>query len=115
MRTNALTREIREVLAAMKAGTPLPCRSWDRAMYRWIALGVLSLVLAACAPARVVTKPVIVETVRNVVVPVPPELVQPEPVAEGSLSECPTVAAQRKSALLACNAKLEAIDGLDGE
>jgi len=45
-----------------------------------------------------------VEVVREVYVPVEPELTNPHAIAEGELAACPFVAAARKAALEACNA-----------
>lgn len=76
------------------------------------------LLLAACSqaarpdlpdPGRAVVPQVqIVE--RIVYVPIDSALVGREPVAEGPLSMCPQVAAERKAALLRCNARLEQIE-----
>lgn len=46
---------------------------------------------------------------RRIYVGISDELTAPEPVAEGALSECPIVAAERRAALERANAKLRAI------
>lgn len=79
------------------------------------ALILAPLLLAACCPTTTVTKPVIVEVERLVVDPVPAELLIERPVAFGKVSECPTVAAQRRAELVACNAQLSAIRAMHTE
>lgn len=65
-----------------------------------------SLALAACATRPVcepVRIPVEVEVIRNVVQPVPAELLRQHPVETGPLSRCPQIAAARGDELRACN------------
>jgi hypothetical protein len=83
---------------------------------RALLLLPLVLLLAGCpGPLRVVTKPVEVPVVTIKVVPVPAELTDEHPIAEGPLSECPVVAAQRKTELQACNADKSAIRSRHGD
>jgi len=76
------------------------------------------LLLGGCpgtTPTRTVVpkaEPVIVT--RVVYVPVDGALTAPLPIAEGSLAECPRVASERRAALMACNARLDAIRGIEG-
>lgn len=51
---------------------------------------------------------------RIVYVPVPAWLTSPEPIAEGPLSRCPQVAAERRAALQRCNAKLAQAGLIEG-
>lgn len=75
------------------------------AAIRWALASLLVLLLAGCpGQTRYITKPVEVPRETIKVVGVPDELTDPHPIAEGPLSECPIVAAQRKTELLACNA-----------
>lgn len=62
------------------------------------------LMLAGCCRNPEATRPVIVETERLVVQPIPGELLRDHPVATGPLAECPQVAAARRAELEACNA-----------
>lgn len=73
-------------------------------------IALAALILAGCCPKPEATRPVVVEVERRVVVPLPAELLTEQPVVSGPLSECPAVAAARKSALEQCNAQLRAID-----
>ena len=81
------------------------------AVWHWRRFGVLVLAVlaSACCPERVVTRPVVVETERLVVQPIPADLLREHPIAAGSVSQCPFVAAARKAELLACNADKAAI------
>ena len=53
-----------------------------------------------CEPVRI---PVEVEVIRNVVQPVPPELLRQHPVETGPLSRCPQIAQMRGDELRRCN------------
>lgn len=75
----------------------------------------LVLTLAACTRTVTVTKPVPVEVVRNVVQPVPESLLQPHPIYEGGLAECPFVAAARAEQIKRCNADKAAIQSLSDD
>jgi hypothetical protein len=81
------------------------------------ALLLLSVLLLAGCPGqiRVITKPVDVPVVTIKVERVPGELTDEHPVAEGPLSECPVVAAQRKQELQACNSDKKAIRERHGD
>ncbi|CBA14762.1 hypothetical protein [Xanthomonas albilineans] len=87
-----------------------------------LLLSVLMLaVLTGCplrndtrAPHACAVLPQPVEIVRRVYVPINPLLTTPEPVAEGPLSECPDVAAQRKAALKRANSHLQQIKQIQG-
>lgn len=76
---------------------------------RSLILLALLVLAAGCCPKPEATRPVVVEVERRVVVPLPAELLVEHPVVSGPLSECPAVAAARKSALEQCNAQLRAI------
>lgn len=70
-------------------------------------LAIALLALTACASTVEyvpVDRPVYIERVRNVVQPIPAELLQPHPIAVGPLSQCLDVAAQRRKEIEACNA-----------
>ena len=74
------------------------------------------LALTACTPEPlVITRPVYIDRPRNVVQPIPAELLQPHPIAEGQPSQCPSIAAQRRAALDACNADKAAIRAIAGD
>src|SRR5690606_28509408 len=68
---------------------------------------MLVLLTAGCAgngtkpdvPRGVIVKPKVVEVVREVYVRVPAELTDPLPIAEGPLSLCPMVAAERRKTI----------------
>lgn len=79
---------------------------------RWLAFGLLTLLLAGCG--RTIVEPRIVYVDRTVYVEVEPELTNPHPIAEGPLSHCPVVAAARKTELLKCNADKAAIRAIEG-
>ena len=51
---------------------------------------------------------------RHAYVRIPADLVKPEPIAEGPLSECPVVARERRAALERANSKLKQIGGIQG-
>nr|WP_308006586.1 hypothetical protein [Xanthomonas albilineans] len=66
------------------------------------------------APHACAVLPQPVEIVRRVYVPIDPALTATVPVAEGPLSECLNVAAQRKDALKRANSKLQQIKQIQG-
>lgn len=91
-------------------------------MSRAFAVLILAL-LAACATTppgpvlpdgQTAVQPVVRVIERYVYVPITPDLTGLEPVAEGPLSQCPQVAAQRRAALEKCNAKLSQIAAQQG-
>lgn len=92
----------------------------SRAVHVLIA-AALVLVLVACQssgakrtdPATAV-EPVVQIVERIVYVPIDSALTAPEPIAEGPLSQCPSVAAQRRAALQRCNAKLRQAGQVQG-
>lgn len=74
------------------------------------ALPLALLALTACTPEPlVITRPVYIDRVQQVVQPIPAELLQPHAIAEGMPSQCPSIAAQRRAELDACNADKAAI------
>lgn len=75
---------------------------------------LLPLLLTACAtPApQVITRPVYIERVRNVVPPTPPGLLAEHPIASGAPSQCLDVAAQRREQIESCNADKAALRSL---
>lgn len=85
-------------------------------------VALLVLLLAGCAdknrkpelPGNVIVKPELVTVERKVYVQVPAELTDPLPVAEGPLSLCPLVAADRRKAIDQANARFKAIRALSG-
>lgn len=89
-----------------------------------IALGLaLIALLAACGrtagvkpdvPRGVIVQPKVVTVTREVHVRVPAELTDPLPIAEGPLSQCPMVAAERKKTLQKANADRRATRALSG-
>lgn len=79
---------------------------------RWLAFGLLTLLLAGCG--RTIVEPRIVYVDRPVYVEVPPALTDAHPVADGPLSHCPVVAAARRTELLKCNADKAAIRKIEG-
>lgn len=90
-------------------------------MPRALGLLIACALLAACASTReplpdgrTAVRPVVQVVERIVYVPIDAELTGPEFIAEGPLSMCPQVAAQRKAALVRCNAKLEQIGAKEG-
>lgn len=88
---------------------------------RLIALAIVILA-AGCAgngtkpdvPRGVIVKPKVVEVVREVYVRVPAELTDPLPIAEGPLSLCPMVAAERRKTIEKANADRRAVRALSG-
>ena len=79
---------------------------------RWLAFGLLTLLLAGCG--RTIVEPRIVYVDRTVYVEVEPELTNPHPIAEGPLAHCPMVAAARRAQLEQCNADKAAIRRIEG-
>ena len=82
---------------------------------------LLVLALAGCNKARkpdlpggVIVKPELVTVVRREYVRVPAEFTDPLPIAEGPLSQCPLVAAERRKALEEANADRKAVRALSG-
>lgn len=82
---------------------------------------LLVIALAGCnrtrkpdLPGGVIVKPQVVTVTREVYVRVPAELTDPLPIAEGPLSQCPMVAAERKQLLLRANADRKATRALSG-
>ncbi len=75
---------------------------------------IVALLLAGCGRQVVIQYvPVEVERIRYVAVPA--ELTNPHPIAEGPLSQCPDVAAQRAAELRRCNIDKAAIREMGGE
>lgn len=87
-----------------------------------IAIALLLVIaLAGCnrvrkpdLPGGVIVKPQVVTITREVYVRVPAELTDQLPIAEGPLSQCPMVAAERKQQLLRANADRKATRALSG-
>jgi len=72
--------------------------------------GLLTIaLLAGCAGKGDLVRTEVVELPRSVYVPIPAELTQPCPIAEGPLAKAVEVARQRRESLEACNGKLRAI------
>ena len=65
-------------------------------------------------PRGVIVQPKVVTVTRTEYVRVPAELTDPLPIAEGPLSLCPVVAADRKKQLLKANADRKASRALSG-
>jgi hypothetical protein len=77
---------------------------------RAITIAIILLALPACGAKRVViTKPVMVEIPVEVVVRVPSALTEPPEIPSGPLSQCPAIAAQRRTELEECAGQLRAI------
>jgi hypothetical protein len=77
---------------------------------------LIVLTLTACATPQVqyIDRVRFVDRVRQVVQPIDPELLQPHPIAEGLLSQCPSTAAQRRAELEKCNADKASIRAIAG-
>lgn len=83
---------------------------------------VLVLALAACREDRKpdlpgaghVVETQVVEVIRYVYVPIPASITRPEPIAEGPITQCFEVAAQRRAALERANAKLAQCAAVQG-
>ncbi|MEN1942660.1 hypothetical protein WCE55_02210 [Luteimonas sp. MJ293] len=65
--------------------------------------------VADLPPACLIGTPEVQIVERRIYVGISSEFTTPEPIAEGPLSECPAVAADRRAALERANAKLRAI------
>ncbi|HET7655746.1 MAG TPA: hypothetical protein VFK18_01965 [Luteimonas sp.] len=91
-------------------------------MARLLLLAIAAVLLGGCAnkstkpdlPGEVLVKPTIVYVDRYVYVPIKAELTRTEPIAEGPLSQCPAVAADRKAALKRAYAQLVEIGQIQG-
>ncbi len=91
-------------------------------MARLFLLAIAAILLGGCAnkaakpdlPGEVLVKPTIVYVDRYVYVPIKAELTRTEPIAEGPLSQCPAVAADRKAALTRAYAQLVEIGQIQG-
>jgi predicted small lipoprotein YifL len=89
-----------------------------RALLIFLAIALL----AACGrnakpdlpPAGGAVTPVVQVVERRVYVPIDDTLTRPEPIAEGPISMCFDVAAQRRAAIERGNAKLKAIGAKQG-
>ena len=82
---------------------------------------LLVIALAGCdrlrkpdLPGGTTVMPKVVTVTREVYVRVPAELTDALPIAEGPLSQCPMVAADRKQQLLKANADRKAVRALSG-
>lgn len=93
-------------------------------MRRLVAIACL-LALAACSRDRgelrpdlpgagTVVQPEVVVVEKIVYVPIPAALLKLEPIAEGPITQCFEVAAQRRAALQRCNAKLQQVGTVQG-
>jgi hypothetical protein len=65
-------------------------------------------------PHGVIVKPKVVTVTRTEYVRVPAELTDPLPIAEGPLSQCPMVAAERRKTIEKANADRRATRALSG-
>ena len=65
-------------------------------------------------PAGSAVQPKVMYVDRLVYVPVPAHLTRPEPVAEGPITQCFDVAAQRRAAQERLNGRLKAISEIQG-
>ena len=65
-------------------------------------------------PRGIIVQPKLVEVVRTEYVRVPAELTDPLPIAEGPLSLCPLVAADRRKTIEKANADRRATRALSG-
>lgn len=89
---------------------------------RLLLIVIAVLLLAGCPgkatkpdiPRGVIVQPKVVEVVRTEYVRVPAELTDPLPIAEGALSLCPVVAAERKKTIQKANADRKATRALSG-
>lgn len=87
-----------------------------------VLCAVCVLLMTGCAgkgakpdiPRGIIVQPKLVEVTRTEYVRVPAELTDPLPVAEGPLSQCPMVAAERKKTLQKANADRKATRALSG-
>lgn len=91
-------------------------------VHRLLILVLAVALMAACRkdvksdlpPAGGAVLPVVQIVERRVYVPIDKKLTEPEAIAEGSITMCFDVAAQRRAALMRANAKLKAIDATQG-
>lgn len=93
-------------------------------MQRILGILILSLstaLLAGCpgntrpeAPPQVVVKPEVVTVTKRIYVPIEAALTEEEPIAEGPIAQCFSVAAQRRAGQQRANAKLRAIAAKQG-
>ena len=88
---------------------------------RLLILVAFALVLAGCGrntkpdiPRGIIVQPKVITVTRTEYVRVPAELTDPLPIAEGPLSMCPDVAAERRKALHKANADRKATRALSG-
>lgn len=79
------------------------------------SLALLALTACATQAPTVITRPVYIERDRLVVQPIPADLLREHAIAEGPLSQCPSVAAARRAELAACNADKAALRDLQGQ
>ena len=101
----------------------------DERSPRDIGLRVLAALCAVCVllttgcagnttkpdvPRGVIVQPKVFDVVRTEYVRVPAELTDPLPVAEGPLSQCPLVAAERRKTIEKANADRRATRALSG-
>lgn len=108
---------------AMPVPAGEPCNSawWWRAGALFGCLFVVTVV-PGCAgkttkpdvPRGIIVQPKLVEVVRTEYVRVPAELTDPLPIAEGPLSLCPLVAADRRKTIEKANADRRATRALSG-
>jgi len=73
---------------------------------------IAALLLSACATR--IHDPQIVYVTKTVYVPIDDQLIVPHPIANGSLAECPEVAAERKKELIQCNLDKAGIKNISG-
>lgn len=89
---------------------------------RLILIVATAMLLTGCpgkatkpdVPHGVIVQPKVVEVVRTEYVRVPAELTDPLSIAEGPLSLCPVVAAERKKTIQKANADRKATRALSG-
>jgi hypothetical protein len=79
------------------------------------AVALLALTACATSQPQVISYPKYIDRPRNVVQPIPAELLRDHPIAEGPPSQCPSVAAQRRAELNACNADKAALRAIAGK
>lgn len=88
---------------------------------KFLMVAAMVLLLAACGrnakpdvPRGVIVQPKVVTVTRTVYVDVPANLTPELPIAEGPLSMCPDVAADRAKTIRKANANAKAIRALSG-